>query len=213
MFTLSLAQDKVKPHQTVALHFLIGLALFAFGILSYVFYFYTIIATEHESSMPEFKKWGIAMIIPGLVILLFSLFRGKWLKVPKNNRLFRIIEFCCALAYAAYFTIGHWWLPAGIFGILAATLLLATLWESSRNKTQYIHIDDKGVQLPASSRRNSLEWNEISRVILRFGILTIDCYDDHLYQWDVDTPDFDKEEMEAYCAKLVAENEHKKSNW
>lgn len=213
MFTLSLAEEKVKPYQTVALHFLIGLALLAFGILSYVFYFYTIIATEHRSSLPEFRKWGLAMIIPAAVILFFSLFRGKWLKQPKNNRLFRIIEFCCSLVFAAYFAMGHWWLPAGIFGVLAGTLLLATLWESNKNKTQYIHIDDKGVQLPATSRRSSLEWNEIEQVILRFGILTIDCYDNHLYQWNVDAPDFDKEALELYCARLIKENEGKKSNW
>ena len=43
MFTLALAEEKVKPYQTVALHFLVGLALFTFGLLSYFFYYYTII--------------------------------------------------------------------------------------------------------------------------------------------------------------------------
>jgi len=213
MFTLTLAEDKVKPYQTVALHFLVGLALLTFGILSYVFYYYTIIATEYKSSLPEFRKWGIAMIVPGIVILFFALFRGRWLKQPKNNKLFRIIEIVCALVYAGYFVLGQWWLPAGIFGILALTLLMAILWEGSRNRLQFIHIGDKGIELPGTARRRSLEWNEVEQVILRFGILTIDCYDNHLYQWNVNTPEFSKEELEAYCAKLVKENEHKKSNW
>lgn len=213
MFTLSLADEKVKPYQTVALHFLMGLALLTFGILSYVFYFYTIMATDHKSSIPEFRKWGVAMILPGLVILFFSLFRGRWLKEPKNNRLFRIIEVVCASVYAGYFVIAKWWVPAGIFGILALTLVLATLWEGSRNRMQLIHIDDQGIALPGTSRRRSLEWNEIQQVLLRFGVLTIDCYDDHLYQWNVTLPEFHKDEFEAYCAKQVKENEHKKSNW
>ena len=62
-------------------------------------------------------------------------------------------------------------------------------------------------------RRSSLAWNEIEQVILRFGILTIDCTDNHLYQWNVNTPDFSKEELEAYCTKQVMENKGKKSDW
>ena len=213
MFTLALTEEKVKPYQTVALHFLVGLALFTFGVLSYLFYFYTINITNAASSMPELKRWGPLMLFPGAVILFISLFRGNWLKKSKNNRLLRIIEISCSLLSCGYFALGHWWLPAGIFGILAATLLLAGLWENSKNRAQFITIDGKGVQLPATSRRKSLEWREIEQVILRFGILTIDCVDNHLYQWNVNTPDFSKEELETYCSKMVEEHKEEVSSW
>ncbi len=209
MFTIAIAEEKVKPFQTVALHFLVGLALFTFGVLSYLFYFYTINITNAASSMPELKRWGPVMLFPGLAILIISLFRGRWLKKPKNNKALRIIEIGCSILYAGYFAYGHWWLPAGIFGILAATLLLATLWESNKNRAQFINIDEKGVQLPSTSRRGSLAWNEIEQVILRFGILTIDCVDNHLYQWNVNAAEFSKEELEAYCSKLVIANKGK----
>ena len=128
--------------------------------------------------------------------------------------MFRIAELVCTLLYGAYFLYGKLWLPTGIFGILSATLLFAIFWENNKNRAQYVHIDEKGVQLPATSRRRELAWNQVAQVILRFGILTIDCYDNHLYQWNVKMPEYSKEELEGYCSKLIAEHKEKQeADW
>jgi len=55
-FDFHLAEEKVKPHQSIALHILIAIALMAFGIISTVFYEYTFL-NKQPHAMLALPAW------------------------------------------------------------------------------------------------------------------------------------------------------------
>jgi len=70
--------------------------------------------------------------------------------------------------------------------------------------------DDKGIALPANVRLRFVAWPEIEKVLLRYGVLTIDCADNKLLQLDVAQPTFSAESFEQYCDEKVEEGKKKR---
>jgi hypothetical protein len=116
-----------------------------------------------------------------------------------------------AAIVAIYSATQHWKFPTGMFGVLSAGLLFALYWERKAGGTLYVHIDDTGLRLPVV-RQRSLTWVEVDQVVFRFGTLTINTADNHLFQWNIAIPDFDNEIFEAFCSAKIEENRGKRRN-
>jgi len=198
VYDLPLAEEKVKPHQVTTLHLVSALAFIGTGAIIFV-YNYVI------------TWWGLALLILGLLLLGLTIVKNNWVTSQKVNPMFRIAELTIAIILALYSTMQHWKFPIVIFSMLSAALLFALYWERSSGKVLFIHVDDKGLRLPVV-RRRFIPWPEIEQVVLRYGTITINCVDNHLFQWTVSATDLDPKTFEAYCKTKIEENISKRRN-
>jgi hypothetical protein len=200
-FELLLPEERVKPHQVMALHLMAALAMAGSGAVLKLFY-------------PPAAIWSLVLAIAGVALLLYALFRNKQIIKPAINRTLRVMELLVLGGLALFFTYMRWTPPAVVFGILTAAVVFAIFWESGQGKGQIILIDGDGIKLPASSRRRSIIWPEIERVILRHGILTIDCVDNRLYQWNIGNPGINTTEFDSFCfAHIEAGKKKRVKDW
>jgi hypothetical protein len=201
VYNLQLAEQKVKPHQVTTLHLVSSLAFIGAGAII-VIYNYTI------------PGWGLALLLAGLALLSLTIFKNKWLTTPAINPVFRTIEMLLAATFAIYSFMLQWKFPIVIYGGLTAALLFSLYWERMAGNKLSITVDDNGLRLPVV-RRRFIPWTEIDNVVLRYGTITINCLDNHLFQWTVNDPDFDSQSFEAFCVAKVEENVSKriKDDW
>lgn len=189
-FELPLVEERVKPHQVTALHLITALAFTGTGAVLYKLY-------------EPVKEWALALLIAGVALLITVFVRNRWLIRREVNRYFRIGELMILLCISSFMVLKGWTVPAAMFGILSAVVLFALYWERGGGSMLQIRIDTEGIKLPVTSRRRFIEWPDVEQVILRFGILTINCADSRLHQWNVHNTDFDKEVFEAFCQRQV----------
>jgi len=197
-FNLQLADDKVKPHQLTTLHLVSAFAFIGTGAIIAI-YNYTI------------PGWGLAILALGLGILAVTIFRNKWTISPAINPIFRLVELAISAAFLVYAVHMDWKFPIVIFGGLCLALAFALYWERQAANKLFIHADDEGLQLPVLRRRN-LQWNEVENVVFRYGILTINTLDNHLFQWSIDDTDAKPETFEQYCNQKISDNIAKRRN-
>jgi hypothetical protein len=199
VYDLRVEEEKIKPHQVTALHLVCAFAFIGAGAIIAV-YNYVI------------PGWGIGLLAGGTALLGITIFKNKWIVSRKVNVLFRAGELVAAVWIAVYSATQQWKFPEGIFGALAAATLFAIYWESTAEDPILVRIDNEGIKLPFISRKRFLPWVEVEQVTLKFGTLSIDSADNHLYQWSVTMPGFDQEIFDAFCVAKVEENRGKRRN-
>ncbi len=198
-FELALTEEKVKSHQITALHLVSALALIGTGAIFYWLY-------------TPVKKWGAALLITGVLLLLVTIIKNKWLIKPDPNRIFRMVELMAFLCLASFLYLHHIWIATIMFGILSAAILFALYWEGTSGNSLKILISTDGIKLPITSRKRFIEWHEVEKILLKYGTLTIDCHNKRLFQWNVQGINFDPENFESFCNNQVEENKGKRRN-
>ncbi|GAA4459772.1 hypothetical protein GCM10023093_01360 [Nemorincola caseinilytica] len=203
VFDLPIRGDKVKPQQVTALHLFCSLAFIGTGAIIYVYNF-------------QITYWGLALLLAGLLMAALTVGRNKWVTSRYVNVAFRVIELLISLSMLTLSLIEQWKFPIGIFSVLSAAIAFSIFWERGAGQQLYIRIDEGGLRMPVTSRRRSIPWQDVERVLLRYGILSIDCTDNKLYQVEVsDTSGIDIEVFEAFCNARIAEGIEKrpKNDW
>lgn len=201
-FVLPLTEEKVKPHQVTALHLLCATAYIGAGA---IFFRY----------IERIQWWGLALLLMGIALAITVITRNKWIVQQKVTRMFRVFELLVLLCLAAYSAMQQWKVPMGMFGVLSAAVLFGIYWENADGNKLNVTLNETGAKLPLTSRRRSIAWWEIEKVIYRYNVLTIDCTNNQLYQWDIETIDFDTEIFEGWCNKMIEDNIEKrvKNDW
>jgi hypothetical protein len=201
-YKLQLVEEKVKQQQVTALHLITSLAFLGAGAIIFI-YNYVI------------TYWGLALLIVALVLLTLTIAKNKQVTTPANNTKLRIAELIISLALLSYSIMQQWRFPMGMFGVLSAVLAFSIFWERKTNAAQFVIVSEEGIDIPAGVRKKLLEWTGVEEVLWRYGTLSIDCTDNHLYQWNVQPASFDKDTFEAFCKKQVADNLEKrpKNDW
>jgi hypothetical protein len=217
VFELPLAEEKVKRQQVITLHLIVTFILLATGaLLLLIQYLLNSLSGDQREAFNRLTlptAWGSVVLLAGVALLGLLLFKNKWLTDRKPNRILRIVELGVLLCFASFAAMQQLIVPAVIYGIVAAAILFAIYWESVSDNTLYIHLDERGIRLPLTSRKRFLEWWEVENVILRFGVLTIDCHDNRLFQWNIKTISFDKEEFQRFCNEHIAESKEKRKKY
>ena len=218
-FELPLAQEKVNRQQKIALHLIIGFTLMFTGFFLLLFQSWLQnLPTETAASLMNFtvpKIWGWTFVVSGLSLLFVSITKNKWLLESKTNLMIKIAELFTLLLLAGFALLHEFFTPAVIYGVIAAAIIFSIYWENAGSDTLFIHVDEKGIRLPVTSRKRSVAWWEIEQVLYRYGILTIDCHDNRLFQWNIKTDDFDKDNFKQFCEEqiIAGKEKRKKSDW
>jgi hypothetical protein len=213
-FRLPLIEEKVNRQQVIAMHLIVSFVLLVTGafILSYRSFLNNIPADKRLKlvDFPISMKWGVVIALGGLLLLGMVVFKNHFLDDKKKNVTVRFLELIILLSFITYAIITSAWMPAVIYGIVTGAILFSIYWENATDNTLYIDIDEKGIRLPITSRRKTLAWWEIEQVLLRFSILTIDCQDNRLFQWNIRETELDKEKFEQFCKQQVTTNKEKR---
>jgi hypothetical protein len=186
VYDLPVIGEKVKPQQVTALHLLCAMAFMGTGAIIFTYNY----------SIP---MWGLALLVAGLLLLGFTMFKNKWLTNGKTNAVVRIAELVIALSVAILSLIQQWKFPLGIFGVLSAAITFAIFWERASTQALFVHVDDNGIMLPVTARKRFIPWTEVDQVTLRYGTLSIECVGNRLHQLDIAEHASDDEIFMAYC--------------
>lgn len=202
-FDLPVKGDKVKPQQITALHLFCGLAFIGTGAIIYVYNF-------------EITYWGLALLLAGMLLSLLTIVKNRLIIRPPLNIVVRAAELLISVALLMLSLKEQWKFPIGIFSVLSAAILFSLYWERTAGQQLYIHVDEQGIKMPVTSRRRHIAWWDVEEVLLRYGVLSVDCIDNKLYQADLAAnANIDSVKFEAYCKAMVDANIEKrvKNNW
>lgn len=212
-FEIPIIEERGKKSYIITLHLLVCFLLIVTGIFEVLLHLF--FAKTAGAKFPHFtllKIGGVLTFILGLALLSIIIFKNKWLIKPTVNKTLRITEFIIFISFALVAWNYDVQYPALIFGITAAALLYGLYWENQAIDKKVI-IGEKGISLPKAGR-NFLHWQEVQRVLLRHGIITIDCLDNHLFQWNIQSFSFDEEIFSEFCkAQIAAGVKDRKKDW
>lgn len=213
-FTIPLAEPRVKPQQSTALHLMAAIVLCAVGFASGVLFWFTGVSPIVTQAYVPFAVFGSVCFVAGLVIGALAIAARRRQQKGSGGRGLRIAELVLLALGAAVFFLQGWNFPALLFAILAAAVLLALYGEGGDN-TSKVRFDDAGIYRPFSLRRRRIPWRDVQRVLLRFGTLTIDLSSNALLQYRVAQHEVDAEIFEAWAAAQVEKGgaERPKNDW
>jgi hypothetical protein len=191
---------------------MVSIVLFATGILCSVLYWFTAVSPGFKQRIGAFGAFGAVCFIAAVLVGMLAISarrRGKY------KLLIYGLELATLLSGAGIFLSMNWLVPAALFGLLAVVSLAAGLLEGRIASAATVTVDEKGVHRPFANNRRHTPWHEVKQVLLRRGVLTIDCTDNRLYQYTVGTTDLDIASFEQYCAQQVTEGMSKrpKNDW
>ena len=210
-YHIELKDQRNKSRQSTFLHLITGFGFTGTGAFTFLLANADWVKTVfHAPLVPAWLIGGFCLLY-GLVLLLLLFTKSKWLKMPVNNRRARLANTGSALLLALVFVLSQWWLAAAICGIIGLANLFTWFYEQKMSEALFVTFEEQGVSLPATARRKQLAWEEVERVILRHGIVTIDCFNNFLYQWTVKYNNTDTAAFEAFCAQQIAAHKDKRS--
>ncbi len=213
-FEIPIEETRGKRSYIISLHLVVCFLLIVTGIFEFVLYLFFAKSAGDLFHYFHLLKWGGPLTsLLGFILLGFLIFKNKWLDDRAVNRTVRIVE----LIVFAGFTFAAWKLkviyPAAMFGIIAACLLMALFWET-KNMERKVIIGEEGIITPKATGNQQLRWYEVQNILLKFGILTIDCVDNRLLQWQVKSFSTDVESFNDFCkAKIAASMKERGKNW
>lgn len=208
-FSLFILQNKLKRNQVTALHLMVGFLLIVMGWVTWL------VPVSIKSIRYAFLDTiSLVYIAFGGFLLFVSVFLNKKIIQGKSNLLIRLLEVIALLPVLIYSLVQHWYLPAAYSTAAFIGVAFAYLWEKSAGKKAQVTIDETGVHLPYFNGK-TIRWPEVERFIIKYGILTVDCRDNHLYQYEIQaiTPDLASNILN-FTEKSIEKSKHLyKADW
>jgi len=153
----------------------------------------------------DLSTLGLGLLLFGLGLMAVTIIKNKWIISGKVNVVVRVVELLVAAAIALLSYKEQWRFPIGIFTVLVVVILFSLYWERDAGQQLYVRVDDAGVHMPVTSRKRFVPWVEADQVLLRYGVLSVDCLNNKLYQFDVSASRVNTEEFNAFCAARIEE--------
>lgn len=212
-YKITIKQNRIKKNQVTALHLMIGFLLFMMGLVTWL-----VPASIKTEQFAFLDVAGIFYSAFGFGLIIVSIFLNrKIIQNPLKNQALRIIEIITLLSILAYTIFQKWYLPLGYSSAALLVIVFAYYWEKAARSERVISINNQGIKVPGFFKSLSLQWQDIARIVLRHAVLTVDCHDNRLYQFDVSkvAPDDGSPELfHEFCKGMI--ESHKdipKSDW
>lgn len=179
-YSFILKNEKTKNYR------LISQLLVLFNLLGFVF-----LLINSEARIAN----NIILLFAILITAVYTFFTVmEWLsKKPLPDFWHRSIFGLCALVWMKE---GFWW--------LSITLLFFILLDVIAHKKLVVHVTDKTIVVPYILQKE-VDWNEVSNVILKDALLTIDFKNNKLFQHIIlnSDEDINEKEFNAFCRQQL----------
>lgn len=136
-----------------------------------------------ELTVAPWKCW--LLLAAGVMLQLSVLFAGKWLQQKPVNRIVRVLELLLIGTLAGLAFWQQIYMPGILYSMVCGLIVYSFYQDTQINRVPEVLVDAKGVQVPLGALSRQIKWPEIERVLLKHGVLTIDCLDNRLYQWNI----------------------------
>lgn len=210
MYQIILEGKQIKKNQVTGMHMMAGLLLIVMGFLTWL------VPNGVKQEQFAFLNYvGLGYLSFGILIIIICIFFNKKVIQTRGNDVLRVLEFISLGAILIYALVQQWYMPAGYSAAALIGITLALYWEKAGKLTRKATFDDEGIQIPRFGRNSELAWQDISRVILKHNILTIDCNNNKLFQFSVDKENktIDNQAFEEYCAIQIKSKSHLIKNY
>ncbi len=212
MYQILLEGRQIKRNQVTGMHIMAGLLLLVMGLITWM------VPNAVKQQQFDFLNWtGLAYALFGLFIIIVCIFFNKKIIQTNANFVLRITEIIALALILSYSLFQKWYLPAAYSGAALIGIALAYYWEKKGKQKKLATFNDNGVEVPGLGRKSKIAWQDLTRVLLRHNILTIDCKDNKLFQLVVapeNRATVNKEEFENYCKANIQAKEHLyKADW
>jgi hypothetical protein len=211
MYQIVLEGKQVKKNQVTGMHLMAGFLLLVMGFLTWI-----VPNTVKQQEFDFLNKVGIAYSLLGLAIIIICVFFNKRIIQSPANFGLRILEVLSLAPILIYSLLQKWYLPAAYSTAALLGIILAFYWERNGKKNRLAIFNDKGVFIPGLGRKSELAWQDITRILLRHHVLTVDCKDNKLFQINLDRNQdtVNREEFEGYCKIQIEAKKHlHKADW
>ncbi len=201
MYQILLEGHRVKRNQVTGMHLMAGFLLVVMGVVTWL------VPNSLKQQRFDFLNWvGLAYALFGFALLIACTFFNRKMTRTKANFTLRILEALALAPIVIYSLLHKWYLPAAYSAAALLGIAFAFYWEKAGKQSRLAIFDDDGVQLPRLGKKDKILWQDITRVLLRHNILTVDCKNNKLFQLTTEKkePSINKEAFEAYC-KMQAE--------
>lgn len=203
MFKIKIQNKLLKNNQITAMHIMVAIIFILLGAIT------SSLPKDLSISIDKYIPiYGYILLFSGISIIGITVFKNKKIIQGRANKFLRYYELIILLSVLIYTLMKSWYLP---FTYAATTLLgviFAIVWEQFGKKEHHIIIDEKGVSIPKFLRKKIIPWQSIERLLLKHGLITIDCRNNKLFQYKrlerVNT-----EELETFIEEKIKENAHK----
>ncbi|RYZ56122.1 MAG: hypothetical protein EOP49_01180 [Sphingobacteriales bacterium] len=206
-FKIPLVEERVKRKHEVTLHLIVAFTLLATGsfLLITQFLLNSLSGTQRTAIIPFTlpAAAGAVIILAGLALVGVLVFRNHLVTDRKTGAAIKTAQLITLIVFCAFAFSYRFFIPGTIYCLIALSLVFSFLWEYTAEDQLYLTVDDKGIRLPVSSRKRLLRWGEIKQVMLKFGIITIDCNDNRLFQWNITPSAFNNEDLQQFCDKNI----------
>ena len=180
IYTFILKNEKTKNYR------LVSQLLVVFNLLGFVF-----LLISKESAIS--KSWGVLVAI--LLTGVYTFFAVAELigKKPLPDFWHRLAFGFCGLVWLQE---GYWW--------LTIILILFIVLDIVAQRKMVVTVTEKQIVLPYFPEKKT-NWNEMSNVVLKDGLLTIDFKNNKLFQQLILNPDrdIDEKEFNEFCRRQL----------
>jgi hypothetical protein len=153
------------------------------------------------------RDWIFSAVYFIVCIFLFAvvIFQKKFLKGLTQHLSLLLFESVLILFGAIYFWAKGASLVAVSHGILAGVIILFWIYLKKREFGETIVISETKIILPGLSGNRLVEWNELTNVIKKYDLLTIDFKNNKLLQVQVINTDLiDDGEFNQFCQQRLS---------
>lgn len=206
-FRITTRQNRIKRNQVTALHLMIGFLLFMMGLVTW-----SVPLTMKTARFAFLDVVGILYSVFGFCLVVVSVFFNKRvIQKSRWNQLLRVIEILVLLSILIYTVIQKWYLPVAYSSAALLVIVFAFWWERNAGQESIIQINKGGIAIPKFLGKTFLKWQQVSHIVLRHSVLTIDCLDNRLYQLSitkVEPEATSMEKFESFCSEMIQAHEH-----
>ena len=148
------------------------------------------------------RDWIFSAVYFITCIFLFVavIFQKKLLKNLSKHLALLLFESVLVLFGAIYFWAKGASLVAVSHGILAGVIILFWIYLKKREYGETIIITDANIVLPGLAGYRIIEWSELTNVIKKYDLLTLDFKNNKLLQVEViNTDPIDEDQFNEFC--------------
>jgi len=156
------------------------------------------------------KDWifSAVYLITAVFLIFVGVFNRKFLSTLSRHLAILLFESVLIVSGAIYYWSKGASLVAVSHAILAGAIVLFWIYLKKKENGERIIISESNIALPGFSGDRIIEWNQLSNVVKKYDVLTVDFVNNKLLQVQiVNTDDINEEEFNQFCQQqLTAAN-------
>lgn len=153
------------------------------------------------------KDWifSAVYLIAGVFLIIVGVFNRKFLSTLSRHLALLLFESVLIVSGAIYYWSKGASLVAVSHAILAGAIVMFWIYLKKKENGERIIVSESNVIVPGLSGDKIIEWDQLSNVVKKYDVLTLDFVSNRLLQVQIlNTNDINEEEFNQFCQQQIA---------